>query len=514
MKKAFSLKSHPLIKGTFFLTAAGLLSRVMGFFYRIFLSRTIGAEGMGIYQLIFPVYAILNSFCAAGIQTSVSRLVAARSTKEQSSAALRCGLILSLALSLISSGLLYTYAGPAAVLLLGEARCAPLLRALAFAIPLGSIHACINGYYFGLQRAVVPSVTQLLEQGVRVFFIWMAASICMQEGRALSLEMTVWAIVAGELSSTLYSLTAFALQKSTLPSYGRSVSTLSCLGPILSLAVPLTANRLLINLLSSVEAVMIPARLQVHGHSPETALVLYGVLSGMTMPLILFPTAVTNSVSVLLLPTVAKAQSAKDDRQISSAVHATVKYCLLLGILFLGIFLLYGYELGIVLFENSLAGDFLRTLAWICPFLYLSSTLSSIINGLGKTAVTFLHNIISLLLRILFLFFLVPVFGIRAYLWGLLAALLLQTSLGFWVLWPYMAFDFPAYEWIVKPVLFLLISIGCSFFLEPLLGLIPDGFPLLALGLRIAAICGFYLSFLTLYQLLPKGALRRRSRRN
>ena len=68
-----SHKPHPLITGTILLTAAGLLSRVLGFFYRIFLSRTIGAEGLGIYQMIFPVYGIFFSLCAGSIQTAISR---------------------------------------------------------------------------------------------------------------------------------------------------------------------------------------------------------------------------------------------------------------------------------------------------------------------------------------------------------------------------------------------------------------------------------------------------------
>ena len=66
-----SHKTHPLITGTILLTTAGLLSRVLGFFYRIFLSRTIGAEGLGIYQMIFPVYGIFFSLCAGSIQTAI-----------------------------------------------------------------------------------------------------------------------------------------------------------------------------------------------------------------------------------------------------------------------------------------------------------------------------------------------------------------------------------------------------------------------------------------------------------
>lgn len=504
MKKTISLASHPLIRGTFFLTLSGLLSRVMGFFYRIFLSRVIGAEGMGIYQLIFPVYSILHSLCASGIQTAISRLVAANASREKASFALRCGLALSLLLSLSAAFALYAFADPIARTFLSEERCAPLLQALAFALPLGSIHACINGYYYGLQHTAVPSITQLAEQSARMCFIWIAFRISLQEGRALSLSSTVWAIAAGEFFSTLYSVTAFTMKRPHLPSRSAPSGTSAGLSELISLALPLTANRLFVNLLSSAEAILIPARLQIHGHSPETSLVLYGALTGMAMPLILFPTAVTNSVSVLLLPEVARAQSSKNDRQISDSIQGTIKYCLLLGILFLGLFLLYGREMGTVLFHNALAGDILKSLSFICPFLYLSSTLASIINGLGKTAAVFLQNVCCLSLRIFFVLFLVPVFGIRGYLWGLLASLLLQTFLGFYTLRPYMKFSFPASEYILKPCLFLVIAVGCAFFLEPVFSCIPSSPELLALSVRVAAVALFYLLFLGLYQMLPK----------
>ena len=84
---------------------------------------------------------------------------------------------------------------------------------------------------------------------------------------------------------------------------------------------------------------------------------------------------------------------------------------------------------GRILFHSELAGDFIITLSFICPFLYLASTLGSILNGLGKTTLTFLYSVLSLLLRLVFVFFAIPVYGIKGYLWGMLASQILQTVL-------------------------------------------------------------------------------------
>ena len=139
-----SHKTHPLITGTILLTAAGLLSRVLGFFYRIFLSRTSGAEGLGIYQMIFPIYGIFFSLCAGSIQTAISRFTAA--DPDHAKRTLLSGFSLSFAMSLAAAFVIRHFSGPLAEHVLMEPRCAPLLSVMAFAIPCTSVQACICGY--------------------------------------------------------------------------------------------------------------------------------------------------------------------------------------------------------------------------------------------------------------------------------------------------------------------------------------------------------------------------------
>ena len=186
------------------------------------------------------------------------------------------------------------------------------------------------------------------------------------------------------------------------------------------MSTPLCANRVLVNLLQSVEATMIPGQLKHYGYSVSEALSVYGVLTGMSMPMVLFPSVITNSVSVMLLPVIAEAQEKQEQHYIRSAVRKTCFYCLVLGFSCTLIFLLLGKWMGRVLFANELAGTFIVILGWMCPFLYLSTTLSSILNGLGKTTITFILNIAGLAIRIAFVIWGIPLFGIKAYLWGTL----------------------------------------------------------------------------------------------
>ena len=149
---------------------------------------------------------------------------------------------------------------------------------------------------------------------------------------------------------------------------------------LLGMALPLTANRIVLNILQSIEAVSIPQKLLLYGYDTTTALSVYGVLTGMAMPMIFFPNALTSSVAVLLLPTISENHAKGDREAVWNDTLRTVKYCSLMGFLCLCGFLFLGDWMGTELFHSELAGHFIVTLGFICPFLYLDTTLSSTIR--------------------------------------------------------------------------------------------------------------------------------------
>ena len=152
----------------------------------------------------------------------------------------------------------------------------------------------------------------------------------------------------------------------------------------------------------------------------ETVLSIYGVLTGMAIPLILFPTALTGSVSVLLLPYVAQSQEQQDKIKLTQAFKKSLSFTLFIGFCCTLFFFLFGKFLGEFLFHNTLAGTFIMSMSFLCPFLYSGSILSSIMHGLGKAGTAFIYNCISMIVRLLFVFLALPKFGITGYLWGLL----------------------------------------------------------------------------------------------
>jgi stage V sporulation protein B len=457
-----------LIKGTMVLTIAGLVTRIIGFFYRIFLSNLMGAEIMGIYQLVFPVFTISFTIFASGIQTAISTLVANEVGKNQYKNVqkiLQVGMVLSAGLALTLAVITYYYSSFIATKILNEPSCISSIKMLSYAFPFCAVTSSINGYYYGLKKAGVPATTQLIEQIVRVIIVYVIAAYAGNGDVKLTSELAVFGVVLGEFISQLYNIASLYFSPSS-----REISqkaklhekyfdgNKTILNRIFKLSLPLTANRLLVNILHSAEAIMIPTLLKKFGLNSSEAMSVYGVLMGMTMPFIMFPSAITNSLSVLLLPTISEAQSSNNLEMIRKTSAVSIKYSVLIGILSAGIFITFGRELGVLIFKSELSGSLLMTLAWLCPFLYLTTTLNSIINGLGLAHLTFVNSIISLSLRIVLMLYLMPKQGMTGYLISMLISQLTHTFLDGFIIVKNIKPPFEAADILLKPGLIVALS--------------------------------------------------------
>lgn len=422
-----SSRKKIFLKGAFVLTFVGLVTRVIGFFFRIFLSRAFGTEGIGIYHLIFPVYALCISLSAAGIETTLSRLTARYTSlgrSELAKASFQMALLLSVILSLLCTALIQIFAHDIAVSALGDVRCEPLLKVMSYALPFASVHSCICGYSLGLKQTRIPGISQLAEQFARVLGVYLLYTAAMQESGQAGILLAVCGLVIGEIAGAFYSIFAVrrilytkkAAQKCSFSCYA------GCLGDILKHAVPITANRISLNILQSIEVVSIPKKLILYGFSRSAALSHYGILNGIAMPCILFPSAITNSISMMMIPTVAEIQAASQNKTLKQLIRKVSISCLLLGFFCTCGFLLTADFLGSFVFQSPEAASYIRVLAFICPFLYTNSTYISMLNGLGHTNLAFLINFTGLCIRIAGVFFLIPQTGISGYLTGLLAS--------------------------------------------------------------------------------------------
>ena len=323
------------IKGTLILTLTGLVSRLMGFFYRIFLSHTIGAQGVGIYQL--PVHAIVLAACCMGIQAAISRLCAsftALGKEKESRDALLLGTFLSMALCGLLSFLVYWNADFVASALLKEPRTTVLLRILAFSFPFAALHSCVNSFYYARKTTGIPAFILLLEQTSRIGSTYVIYLILISQKKEITPVIATGGALFSELTATAACMLALGLDfsrenykpaarllrrilrvfsrinKGTHRNSPSAVKYISHIQPasaknntatsinalikeIVQIAVPHSVNRLLLTLLSGIEMVLIPQRLLLAGINRTDSLSVYGIFTGMALPLILFPATLT-----------------------------------------------------------------------------------------------------------------------------------------------------------------------------------------------------------------------------
>lgn len=237
---------NQLLRGTLILTVAGFVTRLIGFGYRIFLADELGEVNLGIYQLIFPVYSICFTIYAAGIQTAVSQMISHNSPQKQGSI-LKTSLILSLICSLSLSCAVHLFRVPIANKFLGTRQAGELLGILAYIFPFCGITSVINGYFYGINRAKIPAVTQIIEQLVRVIFVF---AVCFSfDTNEKSVYIAVLGLVIGELCSNIYNI--YHVKKHI--SMRILLQSKLCIGKILRLSLPLSGTKLVIALLGSIE---------------------------------------------------------------------------------------------------------------------------------------------------------------------------------------------------------------------------------------------------------------------
>jgi stage V sporulation protein B len=257
-----------------------------------------------------------------------------------------------------------------------------------------------------------------------------------QQGLSLTPTHAVWSLVISEFAGLLVNLTAYvAYRDADTPSSDTFKSRMSVksvpslLAPLLSMAFPLTLNHVLMTLSHSVENLLLPQKLMDFGYSSDEALSHFGILTGMAMSVIFFPSVITNSLSVLLLPRISEAKAQKNLSLVADTIKGALCCGLALGSLCTFVFLFSSNWIGSYIFDNRLAGYYVQILSILCPFMYTAALLGSIINGLGYAKLTLFANLAGCAVRLIAIWLLVPIHGIYAYIFSMIGASVLTVGI-------------------------------------------------------------------------------------
>lgn len=451
-----------IIKGALILTVANIITRILGFIYRVYMSNLIGAEGMGLYQLITPIYMLIWSISSSGFSTTISKLTAQENAKREygnMGRILKQSMLTSGLIALILSIFTYLFSEYIGINILKDERTITSLKILSLCFPFMALGSCIRGYFFGLQESSIPAVSQVFEQIVRMAVIYFLAGSFITKGIEFASAAAVIGMCAGEILSFLYVLISYKVFKTKNKLNKKpSLNSIKIYALIMAIAIPLTANRVTGSFLSTLENILIPQRLQLFGLTSNEAISIYGKLSGMAMPLIMFPSSLLTALSTALVPAVSEAQAVKNNSRITYAVKKSLLFTSIIGIGASGLFVTFSNELSSVIYNKNQIGELLFIMGLMCPFLYYQVTLSGILNGLGEQVFIFRNSIISSAINIAFVFFLIPVYGINAFIIGWFISLIIVSYLDIKRVIKRTNVKINIMKWFTKPVLAIIVS--------------------------------------------------------
>ena len=413
------MKKTIFIKNAIILTMSSLALRFAGIIFKVWLAAAIGSEGIGLYQLIFSVYVLISTFASSGISTAVTRLTAeelALGSKKGTLKILKRCIQLSLFIGILSLVIVFFGAEPIAKYFLGDLRAVSSLKILPLSLPFMAISSCFRGYFIARRKVTPNAVSQLAEQGFRIGIVLFLVKKFISKGITKCCMAVMLGDVISECVGCLIITLIFLKDKEKLNFLsGRRTLNYPILKKILHISVPITSGRYLNTALRTGENLLVPKSLAKHPLSSTNALSLFGMIKGMALPILFFPSAILNSVSTLLIPEISEALATNKPWVVKSATSRIIKLTSLVSFIFGAVFFCIGKEIGVLIYKENQVGFLIKSLSPIVPLMYLDSICDGILKGLDQQSFTFKTAVSDSVIRIILIIVLLPRFSLNGF---------------------------------------------------------------------------------------------------
>jgi len=442
------MTKQSFIRGAMILLLAGIINRILGFIPRITLPRIIGAEGVGIYQLSYPFLIVLLTFITGGIPLAIAKWIAeAESVGDNARVKriFRTAMTLSVSIALVLTSLMLIFAPLIIKYIIPEPRVFQSFLVMSPLLLIVSISAVYRGYFQGKQNMVPSAWAQTIETIVRIIFSLLIAYLLLPLGLHWGAAGAMLGVVIGEIAGLAVMLLNFKLEqkrrRSSLTPPSIAVEQLdgialvedkpndkdSILKKLLTLSIPVTGSRLVGSISYLLESIFTARSLAAAGIITGVATAQYGALQGMIIPLILLPTALTYSLAVSLVPSLAEAAAQKQYDVIHKRLHQSMRISLVAGAPFTIIMFLFAEPICELLYAHGEYGSLLQLIAPIGIFIYLQAPLQATLQALDKPGVALRNTFIGAVVKISLIIWLAsnPALGIK----GALIAIAVNTVL-------------------------------------------------------------------------------------
>jgi stage V sporulation protein B len=426
-------RAKAMIINTILLSATSLLMRVVGMVFQVWLTRRIGAAGIGLFQLIMSVSMLAATFAISGIRFAATRLVSMEISAGRAGgagAAIRRCLIYAAIFGAAASLFLWFGAPVIGTVWIGDARTVLSLRVLSLSLTAYALSAVLAGYFTAVCRVVKSAAVAVAEQLIRIGVIVLALGVSAGHELETACAIVVAGGVAGEISSFVMLSALYlserrgARREALARAAGRGSARREMLSRaelrgmtrrMFGIAVPLALSAYARSALSTLQHLLVPRGLKKSGASSEKALADYGTVHGMVFPVLMFPSALFYSFAELVVPELTDAQVRGDAGRISELVSRSLRLCLLFSVGFMACIWGFGEELGRAVYGAGETGKYLTGLAWLMPIMYLDSVTDGMLRGLGQQMYSMAYNILDSAVSVTLVYLLLPRFALAGY---------------------------------------------------------------------------------------------------
>lgn len=452
------MKKLTYIQGAFILAITNFITGALAFGFRIFFSRHINSEGMGVFQLVLPLQMLLITLVSGGLTTAISKVVAEYKVKGNMRAihkTIKTSLLTISTWSFFLCLIMILNAELISQLLLNDQRTILSIVFLTPSVFFISISSVFRGYFFGFQEFKKPAIIDIIEKVVRLGTLILIIRIMLPHGIEWVCAGAMLAMTAGECISALMLGIQYYINKPIQYSHRLTESGIIIMKKIIKLAIPLSLCGALSTIMDMLSAVMVPDRLKIAGYDSSTALSLYGELTGMVMPLIFFPGIIIFSLSITLIPAITQSHVSQHYPALNKKCNDSLTISWAIGLFAAVLCVSFSNELCDVVYKCPQAGHLLFWMGWGCPFHYLHFIQFSILNGLGLQGKVLNNVIWDLLITIACIYLLIPIpaIGIYGYVVGFLLSGIFVTIKNMIILNKQKNINIKVSQVIIKPLL-------------------------------------------------------------
>lgn len=381
-----------VLKTISMITFFTIITRVLGFVFRIYLSRKLGAEGMGIYQIASSIIGVFMTLVASGLPLTTAKMVAKLNEKDKNKDTIATSACVIAILISIFSCLLLVMGQKGLSKIVKNDLIVDIILIMCPAVIFSSVYAVFRGALWGQNSFFWVSFTELLEQIIRIILTFLVI------GRTTDM-FDLTKTVAFTFSLTCL-FSAIFVTIIYLSRGGKIRFRKQGYKELIKRSAPITAVRLASSFIQPLTALLIPFLLGLIGYSSSQAISIYGIIMGMTFPILFAPLSVVGSLSMVLIPKISVLEANKEYSVIAENIKKSIDFSLFLSAVFIPLFLSCGDMIGIVLYDNLRSGIFLQLSAVCIIPLILNNITNSILNALNlevKSFVNYLWGTIVLL---------------------------------------------------------------------------------------------------------------------